>query len=172
MGILDWLTGTRRPPPGVPAEPPEAVRQAILSVNRPTAPFVVRACTPGDPEQADLVCEWRMREPGWYIVFGKAELQRSFQVFMRLDPRRRRVRSIDRSQSVTWSAGIPSIGCQSRWSRGREYEFRLDFQPFYETTPQGERIAWRFSSRDLERPLWEAVAKAGWTWRSISWGRL
>lgn len=77
MGLLDWLTGTKRPAEGVAPKPSEEVYSALLAVNRPTAPFVVRD---GQPEGVDLVAEWRIVDASWYEVFAKAGLTKAFQV--------------------------------------------------------------------------------------------
>ena len=61
--LLAWLTGTRRPAPGVTPTPPAAVRAALLAVTRPTAPFLVRPATAADDVGADLAAEWRMADP-------------------------------------------------------------------------------------------------------------
>ena len=58
MRILDWLTGTKRPAAGVAAKPAAEVRAALLAINQPTLPFVVREVAPvlveigDDQEQA------------------------------------------------------------------------------------------------------------------------
>jgi hypothetical protein len=41
MAFWDWLTSTKRPEPGTEACSRDEVRERILAVNRPTAPFQV-----------------------------------------------------------------------------------------------------------------------------------
>jgi hypothetical protein len=41
MGVLDFLTSTRRPAPGTPVKPTGEVIARLKSLNRPTAPFQV-----------------------------------------------------------------------------------------------------------------------------------
>jgi hypothetical protein len=62
MGLFDKLTGTTRPAGGVAPGPAEEVRAALLGVNRPDVPYVVRA---GATDDADLVAQRRMAEPAW-----------------------------------------------------------------------------------------------------------
>ena len=52
MGLFDWLTGTKRPQAGVAPKSAAEVRAALLAVNRPTAPFIVRD---GAPEQVEAI---------------------------------------------------------------------------------------------------------------------
>ena len=42
MGFLDFLSSTKKPAAGVAPASPEKVKQALLAVNRPTAPALPR----------------------------------------------------------------------------------------------------------------------------------
>ncbi|TAM97922.1 MAG: hypothetical protein EPN45_18560 [Rhizobiaceae bacterium] len=172
MGFFGRLFGRYRPKPGVAPVPVEKLKADLLALNRPTAPFIIRECTANDPENADLVAEWRMREPNWYAAFGSANLSKSFQVFMRLLPDLHEVQSIDWTWNVTWSGGIPSFSYQKKGQRGLNWDYVFGIRPFYETTPSGERIAYRFSSSELKKPLHETVTNNGWSWRSRMASRL
>src|SRR5687767_5903767 len=55
MGLLDWLTGTKRPEAGVASCSALEVRERILAINRPTAPFHI---IDGADEGVDLIAEW------------------------------------------------------------------------------------------------------------------
>jgi len=59
MKLFDWLTGTKRPAAGVAAKSAAQVRADLLALDRPTAPFTVRD---GQPENVDIVAEWRIVE--------------------------------------------------------------------------------------------------------------
>ncbi len=69
MGLFDFITGTKRPAAGVAAKPLAEIRAALLAVNRPTAPFVVRD---GAPEKVDIVAEWRIVDASWRETFANA----------------------------------------------------------------------------------------------------
>ena len=172
MGLFDWMKVTYRPAKNIAPVSADELRKILLALNRPTTPFVIRDCTADDPENADLVAEWRMREPNWYAVFGSATLRQNFQIFMRLLPESHEVQSIDRTTQVTWSGGIPSFEFARTWSRGQQWEYRTGIRPFYETTASGERIAYRFSSSEIKKPMLAAVTGNGWTWRRRFMGRL
>lgn len=172
MGFWSGLIGRYFAQPGITPVSVDELRGNLLALNRPTAPYIIRECTADDPENADLVAEWRMREPGWYAAFGSAKLSQSFQVFMRLLPDQNQVQSIDWTWDVTWSGGIPSFSFSKTGERGLQWEYKFGIRPFYETTPSGERIAYRFSSSELKKPLHDTVTKSGWSWRSRFAGRL
>ena len=73
MGMFDWITGTKAAPKGMARQPVAALREALLAVNRPTAPFTIRD---GAPEKCDLVGEWKIVDAAWYEIFAKAGLEK------------------------------------------------------------------------------------------------
>lgn len=170
MGLLDWLTGTKRPAEGVVPKPPEEVYSALLAVNRPTAPFVVRD---GRPEGVDLVAEWRIVDASWYEVFAKAGLTKAFQVLMRFDEPNHEVRAVDKEFTVEWQAGVPTLSYSAEWSRGQSKQVSWGTAyAFTETGEYGEVYNYRFDSGELKQPLQDAVTGAGWLWRGIAIGEL
>ena len=159
--MLDCLTGTRHPAPGVRAASPDAVRGALLAVARQTAPFVVRPGTSNE-RGADLVAEWRLADPAWYAVFAPARTKQ-LRILMRFVPERREVRAIDRMSDLRWTAGRPII--EVRALSGQVSEASFDVPPFIETTAQGRRIRFHLATAELKDPLRDAVTAHGWTWR-------
>ena len=170
MKLFDWLTGTKRPAVGVPAKTPAKVRADLLAVNRPTAPFIVRD---GAPDNVDLVAEWRIVDATWYEIFAKAGLEKVFKVLMKLDEQAREVRAVDQEWSVEWRAGVPVLSLAATAFRGqtREFSFGMAFA-FTEHGSFGEVYRYRFSTAEIKTPLQDAVTKAGWTWRGVSFGKL
>jgi hypothetical protein len=170
MKLFDWLTGTKRPAAGVLAKTPAEVRAALLAVNRPTAPFIVRD---GAPENVDLVAEWRIVDAKWYVIFAKAGLKRVFKVLMKLDEQAKEVRAVDQEWSVEWQVGVPTTSLAVEASRGqiRKFSFGTAFA-FTEKGPYGEVYRYRFSTTEIKTPLQDAVTKAGWVWRGVSFGKL
>ena len=168
--MLSWLTGTRKPDPGIPARSAADVRRALLALNRHTAPWLVREGGSGEP---DLVAEWRIVDAGWYEIFARARLQKSFKVLMRLDERAREVRAVDQEWSVEWRAGVPSLSLAVSRFRGQEnsIEFGRGYA-FTETHRPGEVYNYRFSSKELKDPLRNAALAAGWGWRGVAFGKL
>src|SRR5262249_4366278 len=170
MGIFDWLTGTKRPAAGVAPKSAADVRSAVLAVNRPTAPFVVRD---GAPEQVDLVAEWRIVDAAWYEIFAKAGLKKVFKVLMRLDPQKSEVRAVDQEWEVEWRAGVPSLTLSTEAFRGQKAEVSFGTAyAFTEKLELGEVYRYRLATREIKTPLQDAVTAAGWTWRGVAFGRL
>jgi hypothetical protein len=170
MGILDWLTGTKRPAAGVAPKAAGEVRAALLAVNRPTAPFVVRD---GAPEKVDLVAEWRIVDATWYEVFAKAGLTRVFKVLMRLDAEAHEVRAVDQEWSVEWRAGIPALSLAASTFRGQKSEISFGTAyAFTESGAPGQVYRYKFATPEIKGPLQDAVTAAGWTWRGVAFGKL
>lgn len=169
MSLLGKLFG-QAPSPKGPPQPADAVRAALLAVNRPTAPFQVRQ---GNAGEADLVAEWRIVDAGWYEIFAKAQLEKAFKVLMRLDEAAHEVRSVDQEWSVEWRAGIPQMSLSVSAFRGQQIsvEFGKAYG-FTETLAPGEIYNYRFATKELKEPLQKVVAAHGWRWRPVAFGKL
>ncbi|NXY97631.1 hypothetical protein HYE82_25310 [Streptomyces sp. BR123] len=171
MGLKDRLTGTRRPDGGVPPEPAAEVRAALLALGGPDVPYTVRNALPA--EDADLVAEWRLREPAWHDHFLRHRLERQVQIRMRIDPARHEVRTADRMWEVTWVGGTPRLATSGELSRGQVTTVSKQW-----TIGRGKdggieaTESFRFDVADMKTPLQKAVLGAGWTWRGVLFGRL
>lgn len=151
MGFFERLNGTRRPAGGVTPHTAASVRDAILSVNGPEAPYRVRLAGPS--EKADLIADWRIQ----HRSFGE-DVDLRLSIRMRLDPHRREVRALQEQRSST----------RGRLSASREYGRGAGFSVewTYERGPDGRRRRVKaFDTRDMRNVLREAVLGAGWTWR-------
>ncbi|WP_158815817.1 hypothetical protein [Methylocapsa sp. S129] len=169
MSLLGRLFG-QGPSPVGPPQPADAVRAAILAVNRPTAPFQVRA---GNADEAELVAEWKIVDAGWYEIFAKANLEKAFKVLMRLDEAAHEVRAVDQEWSVAWRAGTPNLSLAASAFRGQQTS--IEFGQAYGFTEKfgvGEIYNYRFSTKELKEPLQKAIAANGWRWRPVAFGKL
>ncbi|MEA2977176.1 MAG: hypothetical protein QOF19_2696 [Alphaproteobacteria bacterium] len=170
MGLFDWITGTKRPAAGVMPKSPDEVRAALLAVNRPTAPFIIRD---GAPEKVDLVAEWRIVDAKWHEIFANAGLKKSFKVLMRLDRQKQEVRAVDQEWSVEWRAGVPHLSLAAAAFRGQTKEISFgEAYAFTETGGHGQVYRYKFSTGEIKPPLQDAVTGAGWTWRGVAFGKL
>lgn len=171
MGLFDWLTGSKQAPAGVPRQGVEALRAALLDVNRETAPFVVRD---GAPEGVDLVAEWRIVDARWYEIFARAGLEKVFKVLMKFDEASGQVRALDQEWAIAWRAGVPSLSLSTEAFRGQKAE--LSFGTAYafreEDLTYGKVYDYRFSTKELKTPLIEAAQAAGWGWKGVTFGKL
>ncbi|MGW8376461.1 hypothetical protein [Streptomyces sp. ODS28] len=166
MGFFDKLTGTKRPGSDVPVQRAEDLRGALLGLNGPDVPYVVRD---GAPEGVDLVAEWRLMEPAWQSFFASTQLSRRIRIRMRFVPGDHVVRALDEQWKVDWVEGVPVSKEYGRgpvnqksvqWTVGRGKDGGLEVSETF-----------RFDSSELKDPLRGAVLKAGWTWRGVV-GRL
>ena len=133
MGMFDWLTGTKRPGTGVQPRPVHEVHEALLTVNDPAAPYLVRD---GSAESVDLVAEWRIVDADWYTFFAKVGLTRTFKVLMRYDPQQCEVRSVDEEWQVEWKSGVPELSRSVEKHRGQKRE--VSFQKTFAFNKKGE----------------------------------
>lgn len=170
MALFDFLTGTRRAPKGVARKDRAKLREALLAINRSTAPFKVRD---GAAEGCDLVAEWRVVDARWYEIFAKAGLSKVEQVLMRFDDNAGEVRSVQRSWTVEWRAGVPSLNLAAEAFRGQKVEMSFGTAyAFTENLAPGKVHEYRFRTKEMIRPLQAAVAECGWGWRGVAFGKL
>ncbi|MEU5706964.1 hypothetical protein [Streptomyces flaveolus] len=163
MGLFDLFTGTRRPDSGVAARSPGEVRAALLAVGGPDVPYTVRE---GAADGAELVAEWRVREPAWHTFFARTQVSRTLEIRMRLVPGRREVRALDREWEVTWVGETPRLALSKEQSRG---QVRTVSRRWTVDRGSDGRLRmtedFRFDSAELKTPLQEAVLRMGWIWR-------
>lgn len=171
MGIFDWLTGSKPAPAGAVRQPAAALRQALLALNRDTAPFVIRD---GAPEGVDLVAEWRIADARWYEIFAKASLQKVFKVLMKLDEARGEVRAMDQEWTVEWRAGVPNLALSAEAFKGQKMEmsFGTAFAFKEQDLTYGKVYEYRFKTGEIKDPLIAAAQAAGWGWKGVAFGKL
>ncbi|MFM9372849.1 hypothetical protein [Streptomyces sp. Da 82-17] len=171
MGLLDKLTGTRRPTNGTAPRPAAEVHAGLLGLGGPDVPYVVRD---GRAEGADLVAEWRILDPAWRTFFVRTQVSSVFRVRMRLVPEKHAVRALDEQYDVTWAGETPSLALSAEARRGqvRTVSTRRTLGGADGHADDGSDGTFRFDSADLKTPLQETVLAAGWTWRGVVSGRL
>ena len=170
MGLWDKLTSTKRPEAGVSACSAGEVRDRILALNRPTAPYQI---VDGADEGVDLIAEWKIVDAAWYEIFARASLEKVFRIKMKFDADEHELRTRDEEYELSWSAGVPrleisrskSIGQTQSVQFGTRYGFTEELRP-------GEIYTYKFSSSELKGPIQEAVTACGWTYKGVTFGKL
>ncbi|MFG2497742.1 hypothetical protein ACGFSB_05935 [Streptomyces sp. NPDC048441] len=166
MGFFDKLTGTRHPASGVTPRPAGEVRAALLGLNGPDVPYVVRNATPA--EGAGLVAEWRILEPAWRTFFVRTQLDRTLKTRMRLMPGSHEVRTVDEQWEVKWVGDMPRLARSREYSCGQVTQKSWSWT--YERGADGgmqRTETFRFDPAEMKDPLRGAVLGAGWVWRGV-----
>ncbi|MEV4971315.1 hypothetical protein [Streptomyces scopuliridis] len=169
MGLFDKLTGTKRPADGVAPRSAAEVHAALLGLNRPDVPYVIRD---GREEGADLVAEWRILDPAWQTFFVRTQVSRVFQVRMRLVGEKNEVRSLDQQYEVTWNGDTPRLAVSAEVQRGQVQTVSKRWTLGGGEDGSGTTETFSFDSSDLKTPLQDTVLGAGWTWRGVITGKL
>lgn len=168
MGLFDKLTGTKRPADGTAPLSADEVHAALLGLNSPDVPYVIRD---GREDGADLVAEWRLLEPAWRTFFLRTQLSRVFKVHMRLVPEKNEVRALDQQFEVDWVGDTPRVALSSEAQRGQVKTVSKRWSLSRDKDGSREET-FSFDSDDLKDPLQSVVLKSGWTWRGVISGRL
>ncbi|MFJ2133609.1 hypothetical protein ACIP4W_21150 [Streptomyces sp. NPDC088846] len=166
MGFFDKLTGTKRASSGVAPRSAEEVRAALLGINGPDVPYVVRNGT--SSEGADLVAEWRVREPAWRTFFVRTQLSRTLKTRMRLVPANHEVRALDEQWEVTWVGDTPRLARSREYARGQVTTVSRQWKVERGADGRLHRTeVFRCDPAEMKTPLQDAVLGAGWTWRAV-----
>jgi hypothetical protein len=158
--------------------PAAAVKERLLAVNRPRAPFRI---VDGAADRVDLVAEWKIQDREWHDVFGRAGIKDVFRIFMRLDESRHEVRAQDHRYSVEWREGVPFLLAvvtgemnykEKRWFKGQTWgrEYGAEYA-FKEDGGFGQVYKYRFNTGEIKGPIKEAIAACGWKYKGIAFGR-
>ncbi len=152
-----------RPPQSICS--PGEVRNRLLALNRPTAPYQI---IDGRAEGADLIAEWKIVDAQWYEIFAKAGLKSVFRIYLTLDAEKRQVRAKDREYTVSWRAGVPSLSLQASAFQGQKTTISFGAgYAFTEELRPGVVYKYRFSTQELKKPIKEVLAACGWKYKGV-----
>ncbi|MDP2995422.1 MAG: hypothetical protein Q8N46_09925 [Anaerolineales bacterium] len=160
----------KKPASNVPALPPQEVLTRLLALNRPTAPYHIMD---GRTENVDLIAEWKIVDAQWYEIFAKANLTKVFRIYLKLDPEKHEMRAQDHEYTVSWRAGVPNLSLAVSSFKGQmtSVEFGTAYA-FTEELAPGQVYKYRFNTNELKKPIQEAVAACGWTYKGVAFGKL
>jgi hypothetical protein len=170
MKLLDFFRSTKRPAADTPVLSRQDVLDRLMSLNRSTAPFHL---IDGSEEKVDLIAEWKIVDAQWYEIFAKAGLSKVFKIYLKLDPDAHEVRAMDREYSVSWKAGVPTLSVAVSAFRGQtqSVEFGKAYA-FTETLAPGQVYNYKFDTREIKKPIQDAVTGCGWTYKGVAFGKL
>ncbi|MGC4193100.1 MAG: hypothetical protein QM589_18290 [Thermomicrobiales bacterium] len=170
MKLWDKLTSTRRPAEGIVALPAAEVRERILALNRPTAPWQI---VDGSDEGVDLIAEWKIVDARWYEIFAKASLEKVFRIRMKFDESNHELRTKDEEYEVSWRAGVPTLSLSKNRTMGQTQSIQFGAAyGFTEELRPGQIYTYRFNTGELKGPIQDAVTACGWTYKGVSFGKL
>lgn len=164
MGFFDFLTGTKRPDPSIVAVTADEIKKRLLALNRESAPWQVRD---GSAEGYDIIAEWKIVNAKWYEIFAKAGLSRTFKVCLKFDEAAHTTKAVDKELSIEWQAGVPTLSLSASAFRGQKTEMSFGTAyAFKEDGGYGKVYNYRFDTRELKKPLQEAVLSGGWIYKN------
>jgi hypothetical protein len=160
----------KKPASNVPVLPPQEVLTRLQALNRPTAPYQI---VDGRAENVDLIAEWKIVDAAWYEIFAKANLTKIFRIYLKLDPEKHELRAQDHEYTLAWRAGVPSLSLAVSSFKGQmtSVEFGAAYA-FTEELAPGQVYKYRFNTNELKKPIQEAVAACGWTYKGVAFGKL
>ena len=161
---------SKKPDKNAPVLPANEVKQRLLTLNRETAPYRI---VDGTSEKVDLIAEWKIVDAKWFEIFAKAGLTKVFRIYMKFDETKHEVRAKDEEYTVEWKAGVPSLSISVTKFKGQmtSVEFGAAYA-FTEELVPGQVYKYRFSTKEIKKPIQEAVLSCGWTYEGVAFGKL
>ncbi len=160
----------KKPSSNIPAIPSGELKARLLGLNRATSPYRI---VDGQAEGVDLVAEWKIVEPSWYKIFEDANLEKVFQIHMKLDAEKSELRAQDREYSLSWSAGIPQLTLEASAFKGQMTSMQFGTAyAFTEALAPGQVYKYRFNTNELKKPIQEICASSGWGYKGVAFGKL
>ncbi len=160
----------KKPDKNAPVLSADEVKQRLLSLNRDSAPWRI---LDGSAQNVDLIAEWKIVDATWYEIFAKANLTKIFRIYMKLDPAKHEVRAKDEEYTLEWRAGVPALSISKTKFQGQmtSVEFGTAYA-FTEELKPGQVYNYRFSTNEIKKPIQEAVAASGWSYKGVAFGKL
>jgi hypothetical protein len=160
----------KKPDKNAPVLSLDEVKQRLLALNRETAPYRI---LDGSSEKVDLIAEWKIVDAKWHEIFAKANLTKVFRITMKFDEAKHEVRAKDEEYTVQWKAGVPSLSVSVQKFQGQmtSVEFGTAYA-FTEELAPGQVYKYRFSTNEIKKPIQDAVAACGWTYKGVAFGKL
>lgn len=154
-----------QPTDGVPASSADDLRRALLALNGPGVPYVIRD---GAPEGVDLVAAWETVKPARAGMLGRTREGEAFQIRMRLVPDAYEVRSIDHAWEFTLTGNDPARRRTRSHTQGqlKKTYWGHEVGP----TPDPSHT-YRFNTADLKSALRSTTLTAAWTWHPLHFGK-
>ncbi|WP_329201239.1 MULTISPECIES: hypothetical protein [unclassified Streptomyces] len=147
--FTDKYLGTRYPDENVTPRPAQELRAALLALNGPDVPFVVRH---GTVKEGDLVAECRV--PGLRVRLWTR---------MRLDPVKREVRALDEQREGSFAEHT-----RGQRSSGPAHAVYWVYEKQKSPDGREHRVRTvRFATSQIKDPLRQTVLDAGWTWSGV-----
>jgi hypothetical protein len=92
---------------------------------------------------------------------------------MKFDPGKREVRAMDEELNVSWRAGVPSFSAEASFFRGQKTSFSFGTgYAFTENLAPGQVYKYKFNTNELKKPIQDAIAASGWTYKGVAFGKL
>ncbi len=157
-------------PPSVDTPVPvEELQQRIMGINEMDLPFQVRASRWGKK----LIIEHRYADAKWAGIMETQGLTAISRIIVQLPKKGNRVRSLDTSRTIRWSAGV-SGSSKARLGGAMSAAFfrGITFTQFHGGMVYGLMVqdgqpvlgsqSWRFSRKEMKDPLVQIITQSGY----------
>ena len=83
------------------------------------------------------------------------------------------VRATGRKYSVEWRTGVPKLSIAASAFKGQKQSVEFgQAYAFTETLAPGQVYNSRFNTKEMKKPVQEAVTSCGWIYKGMAFGKL
>jgi len=130
---------------------------ALLLLNTSDSPFVVTS------NGNQVVATWNLVDAKWLQIFALASLKETYEITLTLDEANHQISYNERTGSISWVAGVPTISFQADFFSGKSHQVikkvAFGVKPNLEV---GKLYEVDFNTSKIKDPLFQAVEVAGW----------
>ena len=151
-------------------DPAEDIRSCLLALNRPTAPWQI---IDGKTEGVDLIAEWKIVDSQWKEIFAKAKLTKTYRIYLKFNPAKKEVCTMDKETTVQWRAGFPAFHAEASTFKGQQTSISFGTgYAFTESLDSGQVYKYRFNSNEMKKPIQDTIKATGWSYKAVAFGKL
>lgn len=167
--VASWAGGVPAAAGVVPLSEGE-LEARLLALNAMKAPWSVSR----GRRVNEIVVDWKYGDTTWIDTMRAHGLKRSYRLVLRLDEGPRRVRAMEYSSALDWSAGGSPLAASLRWTASRGIKFfEIAHERVFGLQIRNGRptldlsYAYTFDLQELKGPIIALVTQAGWEWRPV-----
>ncbi len=136
---------------------PGDLRAQLLEVNDFDVPVMVEG------RGNKLVFTWRYVDARWWELMAKSGMTGTYELHVKLDPRRHRATLIDVNKSVSWGAGPGDVHLKGGFFRGVNMEVEIGKQwGIRENFRPGKIYDYKFTPMEIKTPVMNTILRNGW----------
>lgn len=147
----------------------DTLKLEIMDINKYDVPVMVEERKPRSGRSGNkvfkshLVLTWRYVDSKWWEILAKAGLQKTYELHVKLNEKKKKATLIDVTKTISWSAGPTKANIS--WAGFRGIIFALEIGKQWgikENFTLGKIHDYRFNPSEIKTPVMNTILRRGW----------